>query len=80
MIGSVRPMPNGSLSLIEYPSPMVRLQCAKFGRSGQYRRTTLIERYGRDIPLPDLLHKVGASCPKMDRLGNDPCGVRYVNL
>jgi hypothetical protein len=28
-----------------------------------------LERYGRDIPLPDLLHLIGASCPKIDRLG-----------
>jgi len=30
-----------------------------------------------NIPPPDLLHLVGASCPKMDKLGNDPCEVRY---
>ena len=73
-------MPNGSLSLAEYPVAMVRLKCAKCGRSGQYRKTTLVGKYGRDIPLPDLLHLVGASCPKMDRLGNDPCGVQYLGL
>jgi len=73
-------MPNGSLSLAEYPAAMVRLKCAKCGRSGQYRKATLIEEYGRDIPLPDLLHLVGASCPKMDKLGNDPCGVSYEDL
>jgi hypothetical protein len=73
-------MPNGSLSLAEYPDAMVRLTCSKCGRSGQYRKATLIERYGRDIPLPDLLHLVGASCPKMDTLGNDPCGVCYGDL
>ena len=70
-------MPNGSLSLAEYPAAMVRLKCAKCGRRGQYRKATLIERYGREIPLPDLLHLVGASCPKMDALGNDPCGAHY---
>lgn len=59
---------------------MVRLKCAKCGRSGQYRKTTLIEKYERDIPLPDLLHFVGASCPKMDALGNDPCGAHYWDL
>jgi len=53
-------MPNGSLSLAEYPAAMVRLKCAKCERSGQYRKATLIEKYGRDIPLPDLLHLVGA--------------------
>lgn len=62
------PMPNRSLSLTEYPTAMVRLKCAKCGRSGQYRKATLVEKYGREIPLPDLLHLVGASCPKMGRL------------
>jgi hypothetical protein len=73
-------MPNGSLSLAQYPADMVRLTCSKCGRSGQYRKTTLIGKHGREIPLPDLLHKVAADCPKMDTLGNDPCGVRYGDL
>jgi hypothetical protein len=73
-------MPNGSLSLAEYPAAMVRLRCAKCGRSGQYRKATLIENYGADVPLPDLLHKIGANCPKMDALGNDPCGAHYRDL
>ena len=73
-------MPNGSLSLAEYPAAMVRLRCAKCGRSGQYRKATLIGKHGCDIALPDLLHFVGANCPKMDTLGNDPCGVSYGDL
>ena len=73
-------MPNGSLSLAEYPAALVRLKCSKCGRSGQYRKAALIQQYGRDIPLPDLLHLVGASCTKMDALGNDPCGAHYRDL
>ncbi len=73
-------MPNGSLSLAEYPAAMVRLRCAKCGRSGQYRKAALIEKCGRGAPLPDLLHKVASECPKMDALGNDPCGVCYRDL
>ena len=64
-------MPNGSLSLAEYPAAMVRLKCAKCGRSGQYRKATLIGKYGREIALPDLQHLVGASCRKVDRLGDE---------
>jgi hypothetical protein len=56
------------------------MKCAKCGRSGQYRKATLIEKHGRDIPLPDLLHLIGATCPKMDALGNDPCGAHYRDL
>jgi hypothetical protein len=44
----------GSLKLREYPANMVRLACAKCGRTGQYRKEALIEKYGADIPLPDL--------------------------
>ncbi len=73
-------MPNGSLSLAEYPAAMVRLKCWKCDRSGQYRKAVLIEKYGADVPLPDLLHRIGATCPKMDALGNDPCGAHYRDL
>ncbi len=73
-------MPDGSLSLAEYPAAMVRLKCWKCGRSGQYRKGTLIEKYGADARLPDLLHKIASECPKMDALGNDPCGAHYRDL
>ncbi len=73
-------MPSGSLSLAEYPAAMVRLKCSKCGRWGQYRKAALIEKYGTGVPLPDLLHRIGASCPKMDEPGNDPCGVCYRDL
>ncbi len=62
------------------PAAMVRLSCWKCDRSGQYRKAKLIEKYGADVRLPDLLHMIGASCPKMDALGNDPCGAHYRNL
>jgi len=51
----------GSLQLREYPGDMVRLSCSKCGRSGQYRKQTLIERYGADIRLPDLREEI-AQC------------------
>jgi formate dehydrogenase maturation protein FdhE len=35
-------MPNGSLSLAQYPAAMVRLKCSKCGRSGQYHKAALI--------------------------------------
>ena len=73
-------MPDESFSLAEYPAAMVRLKCWKCERSGQYRKVALIEKYGADVPLPDLLHRIGATCPKMDALGNDPCGAHYRDL
>ena len=44
----------GSLQLRNYPADMVRLACTKCCRVGQYRKQSLIERYGADIRLPDL--------------------------
>jgi hypothetical protein len=52
-------MTSGSLSLSEYPAAMVRLKCSKCARSGQYRKITLIEKYGADVPLPDLPGQAG---------------------
>ncbi len=77
---NVHPMPSGSISLAEHPASMVRLKCSKCGRSGHYRKAALIEKYGAEVRLPDLLHMIGASCPKMDALGNDPCGAHYRDL
>ena len=77
---NVHPMPSGSISLAEHPASMVRLKCSKCGRSGHYRKAALIEKYGANVPLPDLLHRISADCPKMAALGNDPCGANYRDL
>jgi hypothetical protein len=68
----------GSLTLSEYPGDMVRLSCEKCGRSGQYRKQKLIERYGADMRLPDL-HEEIAQCERSSRM-YDACMVRYVDL
>lgn len=59
---------------------MVWLKCAECGRVCRYRKATLNQKYGRNVPLSGLMHLVGASCAKADRLGNDPRGVRYRDL
>jgi hypothetical protein len=66
----------GSLTLSEYPGDMVRLSCNKCGRSAQYRKQKLIERYGADIRLPDLREEI-AQCDRMGKMHN-ACTVRYV--
>ena len=68
----------GSLTLSEYPGDLVRLSCEKYGRSGQYRKQKLIERYGADVRLPDLQEEIakGECQGKM----HDACMVRYVDL
>jgi len=69
---------NGSLQLFEYPGDIVRLSCPKCGRSGQYRKQTLIERYGADMRLPDLREEI-TQCSRQGKM-HDGCRVRYVDL
>jgi hypothetical protein len=68
----------GSLQLRDYPSEIVRLSCEKCGRAGQYRKQTLIERYGADMRLPDLREEI-AQCERRGRM-HDACMVHYVEL
>ena len=69
---------NGSLTLTEHPGEIVRLDCERCGRSGQYRKRKLIERFGDDMRLPDLRHEV-AQCERRGRM-HDACAVRFVGL
>jgi hypothetical protein len=66
----------GSLQLSEYPADRVRLSCAKCGRAGQYRKQTLIDRYGAEMGLPDLREEIS----QCERRGHDACLVHYVDL
>jgi hypothetical protein len=72
-------MPHGSYSLSEAAATltMLRLECTKCGRAGQYRIDRLVERYGPDIALPDLRHEL-AQCSRRHSMG-DPCQVSYLD-
>jgi hypothetical protein len=68
----------GSLTLVDYPGEIIHLSCAKCGRSGQYRKQKLLERYGADIRLPDLREEI-AKCERRGQT-HDACMVRYIDL
>jgi hypothetical protein len=55
---------------------MVRL--ARDPRRGQYRKETLIARFGGNVLMPDVRHPI-AECPRKDAPGA-PCGVYYADL
>ena len=67
--------------LADYPFDMVRLACVKCPRTGQYRKATLIERYGPDQNMVDLRLILAADCPKAvaNKLA-DFCGVIYADM
>ena len=68
----------GSLQLHEYPRDTVRLSCDRCSRVGQYRKQNLVERFGANIPLPDLRHEI-AKCERRGKM-HDACAVRYPDL
>jgi hypothetical protein len=68
-------MANAAWTLGEYPLPMVRVSCAKCGRAGRDRKSTLLERYGPAMTMPDLRHEL-AQCPRRNNW-SDPCMVVY---
>lgn len=68
----------GSMTVETYPYDPVRLACRKCGRAGQYRRTTLLDRFGPDAAMPDVLAAL-ADCPRRGN-ASDPCGVIYPDL
>jgi len=51
-LGRFEPLANSS----------ARLTCSKCDSSGQYRKVALIEKYGADVSLPDLLHWISTTC------------------
>jgi hypothetical protein len=57
---------------------MVRLSCDLCPRKGQYRKQTLIERFGGEVLMPDVRHLIAQS-PREDAPGA-ACGVYYADL
>jgi hypothetical protein len=62
-------MPRAYVTLAEHPTDMVWVACTKCERHGQYRKTTLIERYGADMNMVELRLILAADCPKVARTG-----------
>lgn len=71
-------MRRGAYSLAGFPLAVVRIDCPRCGRSGRYRLTSLVARFGGDAALPDVLAQL-AQC---DRRGSfsTPCGAKFSDL
>ena len=67
-----------AVTLRAYPREIVRVACDVCGRSGQYPRARLIERFGADAGLPDVLREL-SDCTNWGA-GGDPCGAHYLDL
>ena len=70
-------MTHGAWTLSRWPLDPIEIVCDRCERRGRYRKATLLERYGGDVVMPEVLARVSADCPKRAGLGADVCGVRY---
>jgi hypothetical protein len=71
-------MKGGALTVASYPHDPIKIACRKCGRSGRYKRSTLVEMFGADQVMPEVLSRL-AAC---DKRGNasDPCQVIFPDL
>jgi len=59
---------------------VVEVQCPRCNRRGRYRKARLIESYGTDLSLPDLLRELSPDCPVRSEFKNQACGAIYLAL
>ncbi len=60
---------------------VLRIECARCGRSGQYKLAVLIARCGRDEKLFTWTDEITVDCPrKLARSDSDPCGATCPDL
>ena len=71
---------SGSLTITDHPTDPIEIDCQKCGRNGRYRKATLIEKYGSDTVLPDLLALLASDCEIRNKLGKQGGGAIYPAL
>jgi hypothetical protein len=68
---------SGALTLSDVRTPYVVVACAPCGRRGRFAVARLLEKYGDDIPMPDLLREL-TGCPKWKSFSiYDRCKAAY---
>ena len=70
----------GSLTPSTYPTETITVLCGECSREGRYKRTTLLDRFGPDKPMPDILNAITAGCGKNEALSTDRCKAIYGEL
>ena len=69
------------MKLRDYPFEMIQFSCGKCLRNGRYKKSTLIDKYTADIPLPDLRSLIADDCERMlNKAGTNPFTNSYPGL
>ena len=61
-----------------FPCPSFEIDCERCDRAGSYRLNGLVERFGADAALPDVLEALARCERKADF--RRPCGARFTDL
>jgi hypothetical protein len=70
-----------SVLLRDYPFEMVRLACTHCERRGQYRKSTLLARFGPDYGLVSKRLELAVGCPRIPVPSiHEHCRVIYPDL
>ena len=69
-------MSKGAYSLGEIDWPMVRLYCSQCHRFAQFKRVSLLKRFGPDKPMPTMLRDL-KPCNIGNSLSGPQCQLRY---
>lgn len=72
-------MSSGSLSPATYPTDPITIRCDRCSCVGRYKRRTLIERYGADSAMPDVLNEITA-CERNAQLSVERCEAYFEEL
>ena len=71
------PRYSGSPSIKDFPTGPIEIKCKKCGRHGRYPMAALIENYGSEIILPDLLGLIAGDCGIRGGLAYQGCEAIY---
>jgi hypothetical protein len=73
-------MTHGAVTIAEFPGEKSEIVCDAWARRGIYAKVRLVERYGAETVLPDLLSQVTRDCPARGRHGTLRCSANYLAL
>jgi hypothetical protein len=63
-------------TLARYPWAIVRVACRYCGRRGRYQLDRLLETYGREATIEELLTRLSADCTRSSDRTSRPGGCR----
>jgi|ERR1019366_4116826 hypothetical protein len=76
-------MSDTSLTLDSFPDAAIEVDCPACNRRGRYGKVRLVERFGTDVRLPDLLVQLSPAYPARARGGtvrSKACGAVFPAL